>query len=347
MSNSNFSGWAGREIAGCELIRELGSGSSGMVYLAKQKRLERLVACKLLHVDEEEDKLFVNNLFSEARNAAKLDHPNVVKALDAGTAPDGTNYFLMEFVDGDSLEKIRTNRPEIISTKVILNLASQLSGAMDYAWTKFQMIHGDIKPGNMIIRTLDNELKICDLGLVRSAAADTADDDVMITPLYAAPEIIRQQSRDADPRSDIYSFGILLYELCCGTAPYQGTLDEIIAGHLSGTPVPLFQQNPEMDREMADFIDSMIAKSPEERPADWKEVRRVFGEIRKRLYPPATPVLDVASTSAGAQESGQPVTSWGEIEQKTGFFAKYPVAIPVILIIIIALAVGAVVIQLL
>jgi serine/threonine protein kinase len=273
----------------------------------------------------------------------------VVKALDAGTTPTGVNYFMMEFVDGDSLENIRTERPEIISTKFLLNLASQLSGAMDYAWTKFQMIHGDIKPGNMIIRAMDNELKICDLGLARSGSSDgDPDDDVMVTPLYAAPEVIRQESRNADPRSDIYSFGVLLYELSCGAAPFQGSLDEIIAGHLSVTPEPLIRQNPDMDREMAEFIDRMIAKSPDDCPADWKEVRTVFGNIRKRLYPPATTVLNVSAGENSNKKAAAAAASWGENPgEKKGFFAQHPLILPAILFGVIAAAVMLILIQIL
>ena len=110
------------------------------------------------------------------------------------------------------MEEIRTGRPELISGKFLLNMATQLAGAMDYAWNKFQITHGDLKPGNILVRTLDGEVKVADLGLIRHGASD----DAMVTPLYAAPEVIRQENQTSDPRSDIYSFGVMLYEFFNG-----------------------------------------------------------------------------------------------------------------------------------
>ncbi len=349
MSNINFSGLSGREIAGCELLRELGSGSSGVVYLARQKNLDRFVACKLLHVENEEDQLFVKNLFAEARNAAKLAHPNVVQALDAGTTEDGINYFLMEYADGSSLEDIRLEHPEKISAKFLIELTLQLAGALEYAWEKFGMIHGDIKPGNMLIRN-DMQLKLCDLGLARSGSDDSGSDDVMVTPLYASPEVIRQENKVPDPRSDIYSFGVMLYELICGVAPFQGTLEEILHGHISVEPEPLLGKNPDMDREMAAFIEKMLKKSPAERPADWKEIKNVFTAFRKRLYPVVPNVAITSETSGSAVKFVAPdgnSASWGEKpgSGSSGFFARHPLALPAILLGVIALAVAAIIIQ--
>ncbi|MCI5778414.1 MAG: serine/threonine protein kinase [Lentisphaeria bacterium] len=349
MSNVNVNGLSGREIAGCELLRELGSGSSGVVYLANQKRLDRLVACKLLRVENTEDQLFVKSLFAEARNAAKLAHPNVVQALDVGVTEDGINYFIMEYADGSSLETIRLEHPEIISPRFLLDLSLQLAGALDYAWENYSMIHGDIKPGNMLIRSNDHQLKLCDLGLAHSTAGedDSTADDVMVTPLYAAPEIIRRQKRTPDPRSDIYSFGVMLYELCCGAAPFRGSLEEIIEGHLAVTPQPLIRQNPDMDGEMAAFIDRMLKKDPAERPANWKEVRSVLGAVRKRLYPDAMPIVAVSGNAPVTGQTRTAVTgSFGDEVPKTpGFLARHPMLLPAVLLAVILLAVGAILLQ--
>jgi serine/threonine protein kinase len=257
----------------------------------------------------------------------------------------------MEFADGSSLENIRLEHPEIISTKFLLDIALQLAAAMDYACENFAMTHGDIKPGNMLIRNNDHQLKICDLGLARSGNSNENDspDDVMVTPLYAAPEIIRQEKHQPDPRSDIYSFGVVLYELCCGAAPFQGTLEEILEGHLHQEPEPLLRQNPDMDREMAEFIGKMLQKSPDDRPASWKEVRSVLGAIRKRLYPAVAPALSISgNSSTDAPQTGMGNSSWShEFAEKPGYFARHPQALPTILIAIIALAIAAIIIQLL
>lgn len=343
MNSTDFSNLAGRDIAGCELIRELGSGSSGTVYLAKQKHSDRMVACKLLYLENDEDRHFIDSIFACSVNAVKLDHPNIVRTRTAGTTVDGMNYLLTEFVDGAPLEQLRTGNPELISEKFLLDSATQIAGALDYAWSKFKIIHGDIKPGNILVRTLDREVKICDLGLLKSGVSE----DMMVTPLYAAPEVIRQENHTPDPRSDIYSFGVLLYELCCGEAPFQGSLEEILAGHLNQIPVPLLEKNPDLDPEMANFIDRMISKSPADRPAGWQEVRNNFGGIRKRLYPPANTVLDVTGDTAGTAPVVAAASWTDKLGKQPGIFAKYPLLLPGFLLIVIAAAVAAILIQLL
>ena len=146
----NHQDLSGKIVAGCELIRQLGMGNNGVVYLANQQKLNRLVACKIISPDLQEDPDFLDTLYAEASNAAKLSHPNIIQALDAGD-DNGLKYFLMEYVDGDSLEHIRANAPEMLSTRFLLKISLQLVDAMDYVWKNHKMIHGDIKPGNLLI----------------------------------------------------------------------------------------------------------------------------------------------------------------------------------------------------
>ena len=337
--NTGYNELAGRVIAGCELIRELGRGNNGIVYLANQKKLNRQIACKIISPELQEDPDFMDNLFAEAANAAKLSHVNIIQALDVGDA-DGLKYFLMEYVNGSSLENIRTKTPEVISTKYLLELAIQLTNAMDYAWSQHGMIHGDIKPGNILI-SQDNVLKVGDLGLARSSNGATGDPaDVMITPLYAAPEVIAQQSNDPDPRSDIYSFGVMLYELACGAAPFTGSVEEILQSHLYTAPQPLITMNPDLDRDLAQFIDSMLAKNPDDRPADWKKVRANLQMIYKRLYPAAAghsgdgTVTRTVKTAAALP----PGASWSAEKKELKLLEKFPWLLPLVLILIIAMA---------
>ncbi len=343
MSKVNVNGLIGKEVAGCKLIRELGSGSSGVVYLAYQKSLDRNVACKLFSPEDEDGESYVDNLFNEARNAAKLAHPNVVQALDVGTTEEGINYFLMEFADGCSLETIRLETPENITVKFLLDLSIQLSSALNYAWDKFQMIHGDIKPGNMLICNSGNQLKLCDLGLARSGG--DIQEDTMVTPLYAAPEIIRQKSAP-DQRSDIYSFGVMLYELICGVAPFTGSLENIIDGHLNQAPPPVLQQNPDLDRDLAAFIDRMLAKDPSERPANWKEVRSFLGSVRKKLYdaPPVAAAAPAGHVNAANNAVITEKSSWtAEMNNSTSGMNKKTWLLPVILLAIMLIAVAAII----
>ncbi len=332
--SSNYNELAGVTIANCELLHELGRGNNGVVYLAHQKKLNRNIACKIIAPDLRESPDFMDNLFAEAANAAKLSHRNIIQALDVGDAGD-LKYFLMEYVDGSSLEHIRANNPEVFSTEYLLDISIQLADALDYAWSEHRMVHGDIKPGNIMI-TKDDVVKVGDLGLARSSNGVTGDPaDIMITPLYAAPEIISQQSFEADPRSDIYSFGVMFYELACGTAPFTGSLEDILQSHLYSEPRPLFEMNPDMDKELAAFIDRLLAKNPDDRPADWKKVRAGLLSIKRRLFPAAVSGGGVKSTRVVRSTSTG--TSWSaeSKEEKEGIFQKFPWLMPAILIVII------------
>ena len=336
---------SGRTIAGCELIRQLGSGNNGVVYLARQLKLNRQVACKIISPDLQEDPDFLDTLYSEAANAAKLTHPNIIQALDTGD-DDGLRYFLMEYVDGDSLEYIRSNTPEIISTQFLLKIALQLINAMDYVWKEHRIIHGDIKPGNLMVTRNSHKLKIGDLGLAHSANGSTGSpDDVMITPLYAAPEIISTQTASTDQRSDIYSFGVMLYELFCGTAPFTGSIENILKSHVSVIPVPLFEQNPDMDKDLSLLIDSMLAKNPDDRPKNWQSLKVAFSEIYRRLFPDShlpelAPPPKTPPAASGNITDVRKMSSWSaEKNKKLNILAeKHPLLLPALLVIAIAAA---------
>lgn len=348
--NDTHQDLSGQIVAGCELIRQLGMGNNGVVYLANQKKLNRLVACKIISPDLQEDPDFLDTLYSEAANAAKLSHPHVIQALDAGD-DNGLKYFLMEYVEGDSLEHIRANSPELLSTQFLLKLSLQLVDTMDHIWKNHKMIHGDIKPGNLLITRNSHSLKIGDLGLAHSANGAADDpDDVMITPLYAAPEIIARQAHSPDPRSDIYSFGIMLYELACGKAPFTGTVEELLNCHLHQYPVSAISMNPDLDRDFALLIDSMIAKDPQNRPASWQALKTALLEIYNRLYPAVRPA-DVAAKAVSLANSQNPApraqSSWSvEQQKKKSFMEKFPWVIPALLIILIAGALVSIVINL-
>jgi len=340
--NKNVYELAGTTLAGCELINVLGSGNNGVVYLAHQKNLNRYIACKIMTPELQEDTAYVDTLFTEASNAAKLTHPNVIQALNAGVEND-LKFFMMEFVDGRSLEDIRLNSPEIISTDFLLKIALQVTEAMDYAWCEHRMIHGDIKPGNIMIANKDHQVKIGDLGLARSSNGMTSDpDDVMITPLYAAPEVIAQQNTELDQRSDIYSFGVMFYELACGRAPFTGNVEQLLQSHLYALPESLISMNPDMDRELASLIDSMLAKNPDDRPASWKKIRADLQRISDRLTAASQPLPkgDVKSQLQEFQNAaaGKPFnsTSWSAEDRSKKLLDKYPWLLPAMLIALIA-----------
>ena len=272
----------GETVAGFHIIRELGRGNNGVVYLARQIALDRQVALKILLPElAAEDPTYIRNFLHEARLAARLDHPNIVQALDAGETPAGLYFFAMEFVDGKSLEDIRQQQPELISLRFLLEVSLQLADAMDYAWRSHKMTHGDIKPGNLLIRSSDGAVKLADLGLARVSGA-AGNDEIMATPMYAAPEVIMGQNDKIGPCTDIYSFGVMFYELAAGTAPFHGNTEEMLRQHLEDEPTPLILSNPDIDPDISKFVARMLRKDPADRVSDWQEVRNFLESVRNK-----------------------------------------------------------------
>ena len=280
MNENTFQLAPGEEIAGYTIIRELGRGNNGVVYLAKQNTLERLVACKILLPETAAEPGYAEAFFREARNAAKLSHPNIVQALDVGVE-NGCCYFIMEYVDGEMLESIRIENPARFTPLFMLSIAIQLADALDYAWRHHKMIHGDVKPENIMLQRGCGTAKLADLGVARVAGSQ-ADDSLMATPLYVAPEVVLGNS-SADPRSDIYSFGVMLYELFCGNPPFSGSAEELVRKHVHEIPVPVRQEVPALDMELASCIDRMLAKSPDDRQQSWQEIHDTLQKIYHRI----------------------------------------------------------------
>ena len=266
---------AGTVLAGYRIESELGRGNNGVVYLARQESLDREVAFKVLLPELAAEPGYVTSFLREARLAARLDHQNIVQAYDAGPTPEGYYYFAMELVIGPSLEEIRRNFPETLTFDLIFRLSVELADALEYAWSVHHMTHGDIKPGNLLISRETGRLKLADLGLARVSGSRNSDD-IMATPLYAAPEVIRGEKKEFGVKSDLYSFGIMLYELLCGTPPFIGNPEKVLEQHLYSTPQPLLTRNPDLDPQLAAFVERLMEKDPEKRPESWREVRDFF-----------------------------------------------------------------------
>lgn len=279
----------GTILAGYRVESELGRGNNGVVYLAEQQSLGRQVAFKILLPELAAEPGYVESFLREARLAARLDHPYIVQAYDAGATPEGYYYFAMELVIGPSLEDVRRDSPELLTFELIFRLSIELAEALDYAWTVHKMTHGDIKPGNLLISEETGELKLTDLGLARVSGSNTGDD-IMATPLYAAPEVIRGETADVGVRSDLYSFGIMLYELLCGSPPFVGSPQKVLEQHLFSLPRPLAERNPDLDPALVAFVEKLIDKNPANRPASWLEVRDFLATLLEGLQnrPPVT-----------------------------------------------------------
>ena len=272
----------GDYFSGFKMLRLLGQGGNGVVYQAHQLAIGRVTACKILYPEFANDPVYTNNFVREARLAARMEHPNIIQALDVG-CDENLYYFEMEYVPGCSLEKVRTDNPEKITLLFLLNISIALADALDYAWQKFHIFHGDIKPDNLMLRNSDSMLKLADLGLAKIVGTDDLTGEIMATPLYAAPEVITADAANIGIKSDIYSFGIMLYELVSGDAPFKGNIDTVLQKHLDEIPPPLASIAPDIDRTFTATVDRMISKAPDKRPQDWAEIKKNFQLIKERI----------------------------------------------------------------
>ncbi len=294
-------------INGFMIDDKLGQGGMGVVYKAKQLNLERYVALKVLSDELARDTEFVERFFKEARAAASLSHANIVQVYDAGSTVDGIYYFAMELVEGETLDT-RISRDGLLQQKDAMEIAIKIASALDYAWEKQKLCHGDIKPDNIILNS-SGGAKLADLGLAKSIH-DKSDfkEGIMATPLYAPPEVIAGDLQRIDCRSDMYSFGATLYHILSGVPPFSGDDPEtVMKKHLNDKPVPLSELNRELNPAISSLVDRLLSKNPENRPASWKEVCKSLDKIhdveRKVFHKPMHNVTKPAHLQSAAASS--------------------------------------------
>ncbi len=269
----------GTVINGFEIIEEIGRGGMGVVYKAKQLNLRRDVAFKVLADELANDSEFVERFFLEARAAGSMNHPNIVQVYDAGSTPDGVYYFVMELIEGDTLE-MRIIKDGAISPRESLRIAVKIADALNYAWNFQKLTHGDIKPENIIMSHVGTA-KLADLGLAKWAHDETSSNRLMATPLYAPPEIIRGESHVEGFRSDMYSFGVTLFHMLAGAPPFpDGEPEQVLDMHLNA-PVPsIIDRNEHISPAFSKVLESLLEKDPNARPKSWKHVLDSLRKIR-------------------------------------------------------------------
>ncbi|MGH7545705.1 MAG: serine/threonine-protein kinase, partial [Gemmatimonadota bacterium] len=228
-----------------EVEREIGRGGMGIVYLAREKALDRHVALKVLPSVLAFDDSIVERFIREARLAARLDHPNIVPMYRVGQAGDIT-YFAMKYVTGGSLQGLLKNTPQLPLAEAQRILAA-CAHALGYAHAR-GIIHRDVKPANILLDT-GGRVYVTDLGIAKAVAAEsslTASGAVVGTPMYMSPEQCRGEPADA--RSDQYALGIVGYQMLTGQLPFEGgkSMEGILYDRLFTDPEPLETHRPDV-----------------------------------------------------------------------------------------------------
>lgn len=269
-----------KHIGGFEIIEAVGKGGMHTVYRARQVSMDRIVALKILSPKVADNETYVGRLFKEARAVAKLSHPNIIQGIDVGE-DSGYYYFAAEFVDGESLAD-RLNGGQRLGEAEALKIAEQVCLALAHIQQHASMIHGDIKPANIML-TRDGTAKLADLGLARAIGG--SERISAGSPHYISPEQARN-SPDVDVRSDIYSLGATLFHMITGSPPYTGSdAKAVVREHISA-PVPAVRiPGAQPSAGISKLITTMLAKDPAERYQTPDELLDDIRRIRKGLMP--------------------------------------------------------------
>jgi beta-lactam-binding protein with PASTA domain/predicted Ser/Thr protein kinase len=265
------------------VLHRLGAGGMADVYLAQDQQLDREIALKLLHRRFAEDPGFVERFRREAQAAASLQHPNVVSVFDRGSV-EGTYYIAMEYLEGRTLKRlIREEAP--LETNRAIDLTVQMLKAARFAHRR-GVIHRDLKPHNVIVDDNDH-VKVTDFGIARAGASDmTETGSIMGTAQYLSPE--QAQGHAVSAPSDLYSIGIVLYEMLTGRVPFDGESPVSIAlKHVSESPIPPSQINPEIPSALEQVVMWALNKDPADRPADADQFIMALEQVRDALAAPA------------------------------------------------------------
>jgi eukaryotic-like serine/threonine-protein kinase len=292
----------GRSIGSYRVERQLGKGGMGAVYLGVHPVIGSKVAIKFLHLHYKTDAKIVDRFFNEARAVNVIGHDNILKILDLSVTDDGRHYFVMEFLDGKSMhDLLRGEKPAPL--EVVGPILLQVCDALEAAHGK-GIVHRDLKPDNVYLIRLNgkkNFVKVVDFGIARVTGDDgvssgkTVTGMVMGTPSYMSPEQGSGAMNQIDGRSDVYSLGVMMYQLATGRLPFRGAnFGEILVGHLQ-LPVPLpHDVNPRVPPQYESIILRCLEKRKDDRFQSMRELHAAIAACLDDLgidkgLPPADP----------------------------------------------------------
>ncbi len=271
-----------------QLLEKLGSGGMADVYRSRDLMLDRYVAIKVLRKDFSTNPEFQNQFRLEARAAANLSHPNIVTVHDFGFA-DNLLYIVMEYIPGKDLKQLIRDKGRF-SVQDGIPLLVQACAGIGYAH-RAGLVHCDVKPHNMLVSN-DGRLKVTDFGIARalaSIATSERTDVVWGSPLYFAPE--QASGEPPSPASDVYSLGVVMYELLCGTPPFTAsTADELARLHISARPIPIREYIPDIPIALEEIITKVLSKEPAARYRTADQLGRVLLKFGTQPDPLPEPV---------------------------------------------------------
>lgn len=274
----------GEKLSTYEIASRLGVGGMGEVYLARDQRLDRNVAIKILPAEHCDDRNWIDRFRQEAKSASALNHPNILTVYEVGEV-NGRHFIASEFIDGQTLRHLISNAS--LSLKRKIDIAIQMAEALHAAHSA-RVVHRDIKPENVMVRQ-DGFVKVLDFGIAKRCysseqpeATKTRPGMLFGTTRYMSPE--QASGTESDHRSDIFSFGTVLFELFSGKQPFagSGTID-VLAGVIRCQPIPLRTIAPELPLEIERLVAKMMRKDPDARFQSAREIAIDLKQLLARL----------------------------------------------------------------
>jgi serine/threonine-protein kinase len=317
-----------------ELEGLVGSGGMSSVYKARDRLLERRVALKVLHPHHASDQDFVERFRKEARSVAQLSHPNIVTVIDRGD-DNGRQFIVFEYVEGENLKELVTREGPLPFGRA-LELALQVGRGLAFAHSN-GLIHRDVKPQNVLMNG-DDQAKVTDFGIARSIDVDvsvTQTGTVLGTSAYIAPE--QASGGDVTPQTDVYSLGVVLYELLTGEVPFPGESFVAVAMKHIKDPAPsVLERRPDTPPRLAAAVDRALAQEPGERFASMDdfvaELSACLAELGPEADADATMVVSAASAAPARVARGSRPPRGVRVPARRPAHSPWPFLIPLIVV---------------